>query len=96
MQTTITILIKKAEQYVAAIFIFTIMTSLSLFDSVRADDTYDDADNSNSKHFTDTVTSGVYRVIRNHSSEISRFIGTRSGIEEELWVARISYMNDSH
>jgi hypothetical protein len=43
----------------------------------------DEADDNN-KHFTDTVTSGVYRIIRNYSSEINHYVGTRAGIEEEL------------
>lgn len=82
MQSPTTDLIKKTKQHIATIFFCTIIMSLSFVDSVQGEEA--EYSGENNEHFIDTVTSGMYRVIRNYSSEINHYIGTRAGIEEEL------------
>ncbi|MBN1601640.1 MAG: hypothetical protein JW915_08530 [Chitinispirillaceae bacterium] len=80
-KNVITIMIKKTKQYFNTVLFFTFILSFSHVDVVQGEK---DDENDNIKYFTDTLTSGVYRVIRNYVSEVSHGIGTRAGIEEEL------------
>jgi hypothetical protein len=82
MQSPSTYLIKKTKPYITIIFFSTVIASLSFVDNVLGEESEYSADNN--KQFIDTVASGMYRVIRNYSSEINHYIGTRAGIEEEL------------